>query len=77
LSLLTVLSSRKLFRFHVGALVRPIFVLLGHPFNFDSYHPNAKIPVDVTITGVPRDIYCPHQYLVLKFKQTLKELLAL
>jgi hypothetical protein len=44
-----------------------IFVLLGCPFKFSSDHSNAKIPMDVTITGVPRGIYYSPQYLVLKF----------
>lgn len=61
------LVVKKLYRFHVGVLVKPIFVLLGSPFNFDSDHPNAKIPMDVAITGVPRGIYYSPQYFVLKF----------
>jgi hypothetical protein len=33
-------------------LVKPIFMLLGCPFNFSSDHPNAKVSVDVAVTGV-------------------------
>jgi hypothetical protein len=35
-------------------LVKPIFMLLRCPFNFGSDHPNAKVSVDVAVTGVPR-----------------------
>jgi hypothetical protein len=42
-------------------------MLLGRPFDFDSDHPNAKIMMDVAITGVPRDIYYSPQYFVLEF----------
>jgi hypothetical protein len=37
-------------------LVKPIFMLLGCSFNFSSDHPNAKVSVDVAVTGVPRGI---------------------
>jgi hypothetical protein len=30
-------------------------------------HPNAKITMDVAITGVPRGIYYSPQYFVLEF----------
>jgi hypothetical protein len=47
-------------------LVKPIFRLLGCPFNFGSDHHNAKIPIDVAIMGIPRGVYYSPQYVVLK-----------
>jgi hypothetical protein len=62
----TVLSlSSSCYRFHVGMLVKPIFVLLGCPFNFCSDHPNAKIPMDVAITCVLRGNIYSTTYICL------------
>jgi hypothetical protein len=46
-------------------LVKPIFMLLGCPFNFSSDYPNAKISMDVAITGVPRGIHYSPDYFFL------------
>jgi hypothetical protein len=43
--------------FHVGVLVKPIFMLFGCPYNFSSDHPNAEIYMEVAIAGIPRGIY--------------------
>jgi hypothetical protein len=37
-------------------LMKPMFMLLGCPFNFSIEQPNAKVSVDVVVTDVPRDI---------------------
>jgi hypothetical protein len=57
-------------------LMKPIFMLLGCPFNFGSDHPNAKISVDVAVTGVPRGIYYSPQYFVLELLYYLDVALA-
>jgi hypothetical protein len=61
------LVVEKLYCFRVGVLVKLIFVLLGCPFNFGCDHPNAKIPMDVTVMDIRRGIYYSCQYLLLKF----------
>jgi hypothetical protein len=65
------------YRFHLDVMVKPSFLILGRPFIFGCDHPNAKIPMDAALTAVPRGIYYSSQYFVLKFLQTLEELLAL
>jgi hypothetical protein len=52
-------------------LVEPIFMLFGCPLDFGSDYPNAKITMDVAITGVPRGTYYSPQYFVLEFMYLL------
>jgi hypothetical protein len=57
-------------------LMKPIFMLLSCPFNFGSDHPNAKVSVDVAITGVKWGIYYSPQYFVLELLYYLDVALA-